>query len=195
MAAAARASGNIGSELFRLATPFQMRHIACDPYVTQESVRPLGVTLVDTDTLFREADFLFEREFRTQRQQHCPIEPHVTICWLDADGRLVIRKSGTEPLIRVMAEGDDALLAFVSGSVVDDIADAKSDVEGLILHKHGIFTFGENAREAYERMIEMVSLAESRLRQERPIVFPARQIASAVASAAVTPVPSRKVRL
>lgn len=50
--------GNIGSELFRLAAPFGMRHIACDPYVTQESVRPLGVTLVDQDTLFREADFL-----------------------------------------------------------------------------------------------------------------------------------------
>jgi phosphoglycerate dehydrogenase-like enzyme len=50
--------GNIGAELFRLATPFQMRHIACDPYVTQESVRPLGVTLVDLDTLFRESDFL-----------------------------------------------------------------------------------------------------------------------------------------
>jgi phosphoglycerate dehydrogenase-like enzyme len=50
--------GNIGAELFRLATPFHMRHIACDPYVTQESVRPLGVTLVDLDTLFRESDFL-----------------------------------------------------------------------------------------------------------------------------------------
>ena len=32
-------------------------------------------------------------------------------------------------------------------------------VEGLILHRHGIFTFGADAREAYERMIEMVSLA------------------------------------
>jgi phosphoglycerate dehydrogenase-like enzyme len=50
--------GNIGSELFRLATPFSMKHIACDPYVTQESVAPLGVKLVDMDTLFREADFL-----------------------------------------------------------------------------------------------------------------------------------------
>jgi D-3-phosphoglycerate dehydrogenase len=50
--------GNIGSELFRLAMPFAMRHIACDPYVTQEAVRPLGVTLVDLDALFREADFL-----------------------------------------------------------------------------------------------------------------------------------------
>jgi D-3-phosphoglycerate dehydrogenase len=50
--------GNIGSELFRLAMPFAMRHLACDPYVTRETVRPVGVTLVDLDTLFREADFL-----------------------------------------------------------------------------------------------------------------------------------------
>jgi len=50
--------GNIGSELFRLAAPFGMRHLACDPYVTQESVAPLGVKLVDLDTLFRESDFL-----------------------------------------------------------------------------------------------------------------------------------------
>ncbi len=32
--------------------------------------------------------------------------------------------------------------------------------DGLILGKHGIVTFGETAREAYLRMIEMVSLAE-----------------------------------
>jgi phosphoglucosamine mutase len=35
-------------------------------------------------------------------------------------GRLVIRPSGTEPLIRVMAEGDDARLV---ADVVDDICD------------------------------------------------------------------------
>ena len=38
-------------------------------------------------------------------------------------------------------------------------------VEGLILDKHGIFTFGASAREAYERMIEMVTLAEERLQR------------------------------
>ena len=40
---------------------------------------------------------------------------------LNGRGRLVIRKSGTEPLIRVMAEGDD--LAMVEG-LVDGICDA-----------------------------------------------------------------------
>jgi rhamnose utilization protein RhaD (predicted bifunctional aldolase and dehydrogenase)/NAD(P)-dependent dehydrogenase (short-subunit alcohol dehydrogenase family) len=64
------------------------------------------------------------------------------------------------------------------------VFEEKPDVEGLILHKHGIFTFGASAREAYERMIEMVSLAESRLRQGRPIVFPARALDGATARAA-----------
>src|SRR5689334_1013710 len=40
---------------------------------------------------------------------------------LEGKGRLVIRKSGTEPLIRVMAEGDDQALVE---RVVDDICEA-----------------------------------------------------------------------
>ena len=40
---------------------------------------------------------------------------------ISARGRLVIRKSGTEPLIRVMAEGDDPALVE---RVVDDICEA-----------------------------------------------------------------------
>jgi phosphoglucosamine mutase len=40
---------------------------------------------------------------------------------LEGRGRLVIRKSGTEPLIRVMAEGDDPALVR---RLVDDICDA-----------------------------------------------------------------------
>ncbi|MCW5626183.1 MAG: hypothetical protein KIT73_15825 [Burkholderiales bacterium] len=50
--------GNIGAEVFRLMMPWAMRHIACDPYVTQAAVAPLGVKLVDIETLFRESDFL-----------------------------------------------------------------------------------------------------------------------------------------
>ncbi len=43
------------------------------------------------------------------------------------------------------------------------------DVEGLILLKHGIFSFGETAREAYERMIDLVTLAERRLARAKPV--------------------------
>lgn len=48
--------GNIGRELFHLATPFEMRHLAHDPYV-QPGTSP-GVELVDLETLFRTADFV-----------------------------------------------------------------------------------------------------------------------------------------
>ncbi len=46
---------------------------------------------------FREADFIFEHEYRTSRVQHCSLEPHVTIAWLDEDDRLVIRSSTQVP--------------------------------------------------------------------------------------------------
>jgi rhamnose utilization protein RhaD (predicted bifunctional aldolase and dehydrogenase)/NAD(P)-dependent dehydrogenase (short-subunit alcohol dehydrogenase family) len=60
---------------------------------------------------------------------------------------------------------------------------------GLILHKHGIFTFGESAREAYERMIEMVSLAEAALRRGRRAVFATAQLPqAAMPLAAVAPI-------
>jgi rhamnose utilization protein RhaD (predicted bifunctional aldolase and dehydrogenase)/NAD(P)-dependent dehydrogenase (short-subunit alcohol dehydrogenase family) len=55
-----------------------------------------------------------------------------------------------------------------------DVFDARPGVEGLILLKHGIFTFGADAREAYERMIELVTRAEQRLARDRK-VFAAAQ--------------------
>jgi rhamnose utilization protein RhaD (predicted bifunctional aldolase and dehydrogenase)/NAD(P)-dependent dehydrogenase (short-subunit alcohol dehydrogenase family) len=60
---------------------------------------------------------------------------------------------------------------------------------GLVLHKHGIFTFGDMAREAYERMIEMVSLAEAALRRGRRAVFATAQLPQAVMPlAAIAPI-------
>jgi len=52
-----------------------------------------------------------------------------------------------------------------------EIYDANTAAHGLILHKHGIFTFADSAQEAYERMIEMVTLAEAVLRRGRRAVF------------------------
>src|SRR5437879_10280614 len=55
------------------------------------------------------------------------------------------------------------------------VFDADPSVEGLILVKHGIFSFGDDARQAYERMIALVTLAEQRLaRNRRPAFFSAK---------------------
>lgn len=51
-----------------------------------------------------------------------------------------------------------------------DVFDRDPKVEGLILDKHGIFTFGNEARQAYECMIAFVTLAEQRLGKGRKTV-------------------------
>src|ERR1700676_2952110 len=51
------------------------------------------------------------------------------------------------------------------------VFDADPSVEGLILVKHGIFSFGADARQAYERMIALVTLAEQRLAKNRKSAF------------------------
>jgi len=63
------------------------------------------------------------------------------------------------------------LPGFGLAKLAAGVFDADPTVEGLILAKHGIFTFGADAREAYERMIEMVTRAETRLQKNRTSVF------------------------
>jgi rhamnose utilization protein RhaD (predicted bifunctional aldolase and dehydrogenase)/NAD(P)-dependent dehydrogenase (short-subunit alcohol dehydrogenase family) len=56
------------------------------------------------------------------------------------------------------------------------VFESRTQVEGLLLLKHGIFTFGATAREAYERMIAAVTLVEERLRKGRSPVFTAASL-------------------
>ncbi|MBR1218878.1 bifunctional aldolase/short-chain dehydrogenase [Bradyrhizobium sp. U87765 SZCCT0131] len=59
-----------------------------------------------------------------------------------------------------------------------EIYEQDPSVEGLILDKHGIFTFGDTAKEAYGRMIHYVTLAEEHVRTRRspltPVTLPAQ---------------------
>ena len=73
---------------------------------------------------------------------------------------------------------------FLLAKKAAEIFEEDETVEGLVLLKHGIFTFGDTARAAYERMIAAVSLAEARLAQGRKRVFPAAALPNAVAAAA-----------
>ncbi|MEE8327795.1 MAG: NAD(P)-dependent oxidoreductase, partial [Nitrosomonadaceae bacterium] len=51
-------AGGIGHEMFRLAKPFDMKHIATTRTMNQEAVADVDVRLVDLGTLFKESDFL-----------------------------------------------------------------------------------------------------------------------------------------
>jgi rhamnose utilization protein RhaD (predicted bifunctional aldolase and dehydrogenase) len=78
---------------------------------------------------------------------------------------------------------------FLLAKKAVEIFEEDEAVEGLVLLKHGIFTFGDTAEAAYERMIAAVTLAEERLKRGRrnvfaPAVLPPR-IADAVAVAPI----------
>jgi len=50
--------GKIGAGLARLAQPFEMTILGCDPLVTIERGRELGVTLVDLNELLQRSDYI-----------------------------------------------------------------------------------------------------------------------------------------
>ena len=69
------------------------------------------------------------------------------------------------------------------------VFEKRQDVEGLILRKHGIFSFGATAREAYERMIDLVTLAENHIAEAGGGVFPSAELPGELSSVAeVAPV-------
>ncbi len=62
-----------------------------------------------------------------------------------------------------------------------EVFDADPSVEGLVLVKHGIFSFGADARESYERMIALVTSAEQRLTSKRKPAFVAAKLSARLA--------------
>jgi rhamnose utilization protein RhaD (predicted bifunctional aldolase and dehydrogenase)/NAD(P)-dependent dehydrogenase (short-subunit alcohol dehydrogenase family) len=66
-------------------------------------------------------------------------------------------------------------------SIASGVYSKQPHIEGLILEKHGIFTFGETARESYERMIELVTRAEEHVSKHRPASFVSTALPHAIA--------------
>jgi rhamnose utilization protein RhaD (predicted bifunctional aldolase and dehydrogenase)/NAD(P)-dependent dehydrogenase (short-subunit alcohol dehydrogenase family) len=73
-------------------------------------------------------------------------EHSATLC-----GKIYGRKLGFVPYV---------MPGFALAKAAAEVFDKDPAVEGLILDKHGIFTFGGDARQAYDRMIHYVSMAE-----------------------------------
>ncbi len=60
-------------------------------------VSHIEVKAGDIEKGFEESDVVVEDTFEMQYAQHCPIEPHATITYLDEYGRIVIRSSTQVP--------------------------------------------------------------------------------------------------
>lgn len=91
-----------------------------------------------------------------------------------------------EDLCREVYDGQMGLVPYLMpgfglAKKAAEVFDHDPKVLGLILLKHGIFTFGATAREAYERMIEMVTRAEERLKKNRKPVFATAQLPQQIA--------------
>ncbi len=73
---------------------------------------------------------------------------------------------------------------FALAKKTNEVSRANPDVEGLILLKHGIFSMGATAEEAYVRMIDLVTLAEKRLAKATRKIFPGVSLPGKIAAAA-----------
>ncbi|MCR9243622.1 MAG: bifunctional aldolase/short-chain dehydrogenase [bacterium] len=70
-----------------------------------------------------------------------------------------------EALAREVYGSDVAVLPWIMpgfplAKAVADAFDRQPDCRGIVLRKHGLFTFGDDGRTSYERMIELVDRAE-----------------------------------
>jgi rhamnulose-1-phosphate aldolase/alcohol dehydrogenase len=61
---------------------------------------------------------------------------------------------------------------FALAKLAAEVHEAHPNVRGLLLLKHGLFTFGETARESYERHVDAVTLAERFVQRHRATVVP-----------------------
>ncbi|KQX56433.1 MULTISPECIES: bifunctional aldolase/short-chain dehydrogenase [unclassified Ensifer] len=73
---------------------------------------------------------------------------------------------------------------FALAKAAADVFDQDPTVEGLILDKHGIFTFADTAKEAYDRMIHYVTLAEEHVKAKGHNPFTPAALPAVLASPA-----------
>ncbi|NHZ86440.1 MAG: molybdopterin-dependent oxidoreductase, partial [Planctomycetia bacterium] len=66
----------------------------------------IDAKLGDTEKAFKECEHVFDGEYSTPFVQQAHIEPHITLTWLDENGRLVIRTATQVPfhVRRIVAE-------------------------------------------------------------------------------------------
>ena len=60
-------------------------------------VHRMDVERGDVEAALSTADHYYEQTFRVHQVQQCPIDPHISVAWLDSDERLVVRTATQVP--------------------------------------------------------------------------------------------------
>lgn len=155
-----------------------------------DTIQPPGLPGLDLHYLkkLRELDALTDEEMVNQLRTHMfdasgpnpSVEtllhaflPHKFVDHSHADAILAItnRPDGEAIVKEIFGERIGIVRYVMPGfelaKVCADVYEADPNVEGLVLLKHGLFSFGESAQESYDRHIELVTLAENWLAAER----------------------------
>ena len=77
---------------------------------------------------------------------------------------------------------------FLLAKATADAFDKNPDVEGIILERHGLFTFGETARKSYDRMIAFVTKAEEAIEKAASHTRGASSLERAAPPQAIAPI-------
>ncbi len=98
--------------------------------------------------------------------------PHTFIDHTHADAIVTLtNQQQAESLLTDALGSDIAILPFIMpgfplAKAVAELYESRPEITGLILMHHGIFTFGDTAQIAYDRMIDYVSQAETFIEAE-----------------------------
>lgn len=149
-----------------------------------DSIEPPGFPGLDLEYLkkLRALDALSDEEMVNQLRTHMfdasgpnpSVEtllhaflPHKVIDHSHADAILALtNRPDGEALIRELYGERVGIVPYVMpgfalAKICAEVFESNPEVEGLVLLKHGLFSFGDDARQSYERHVSLVSAAEN----------------------------------
>jgi rhamnulose-1-phosphate aldolase/alcohol dehydrogenase len=121
----------------------------------EEMVNQVRIQLLDASAPTPSVETLLHAFVPSKYVDHTHAD---AICVLtnQPDGATLVREA-LGPRVQVLPW---IMPGFPLAKAVADAFESDPRCEGIVLEKHGIFTFGQDARQSYERMVELVEKAE-----------------------------------
>lgn len=126
--------GNIGSELFRLAQPFSMKYLACDPYVDPARAHEFGVKLVSLKTLLNQSDIVVVNCPYTPKTHHLINSEHLML--MKPDSYLVNTARG--PIVDQAALSDALCSRKIFGAALDVLEHQPLSTDNPLLYMDNV---------------------------------------------------------